>query len=323
MVGAGPGGMTAAYYLALKGHRVRVLESAPQAGGMILLGIPRYRLPLEVIAREVGMIADLGVEFRFSTSLRTGRDLRPDSEREGFEAVFLAIGAHAHLRLNIPGEAEFPQVTEAIGLLRRVALGQTGRSRRGGWWSSAAATWRSTPRGPACGWAAGRSSIAYRRTRAEMPADHEEIEQALEEGVRIEFLTIPVSVAGAGGLVQGLRCLKAELVQKDGSTRLFPVPIDGSEFLMPADTVIAAIGQQVERSSLESLPGLKWTRRGTVEVDPVTMQTAVPGVFRRRRRGERPGHGRAGDRGRKAGGPIDRPLSERVCATRRAIPVAP
>ena len=198
--------------------------------------------------------------------------------REGFDAVFLAVGAHTHLRLNIPGETEFPQVTEAIGLLRRVALGEPVEIGRrvvviGG--GNVAIDAARTCLRLGC----REVVIAYRRTMAEMPADHEEIEQALEEGVRIEFLTIPVAVDGSGGQVQGLRCLKAKLVQKEGSTRLFPVPIDGSEFLMPADTVIAAIGQQVERSSLESLPGLKWTRWGTIEVDPVTMETAVPGVF--------------------------------------------
>ncbi|HSV93585.1 MAG TPA: NAD(P)-binding protein [Desulfobacterales bacterium] len=277
VVGAGPGGMTAAYYLALRGHRVQVLESAPQAGGMILLGIPRYRLPIEVIGREVGMIADLGVEFRFNTAF--GRDVTFDSlRREGVDAVFLAVGAHSHLRLNIPGETEFPQVMEAIGLLRRVALGEPVEIGRrvvviGG--GNVAIDAARTCLRLGC----REVVIAYRRTRAEMPADPEEIEQALEEGVRIEFLTIPVAIDGSGATLRGLRCLKAKLVQKEGSTRLFPVPIDGSEFLMPADTVIAAIGQQVERSSLASLPGMKWTRWGTIEVDPVTMQTAVPGVF--------------------------------------------
>ena len=244
---------------------------------MILLGIPRYRLPLEVIAREVGLIAELGVEFRFNTPF--GREVTFDQlRRDGVDAVFLAVGAHSHLRLNIPGEAEFPQVMEAIGLLRRVALGEPVEVGRrvvviGG--GNVAIDAARTCLRLGC----REVVIAYRRTMAEMPADHEEIEQALEEGVRIEFLTIPVAIDGSGGTLQGLRCLKAKLVQKEGSTRLFPVPIDGSEFLMPADTVIAAIGQQVERSPLATLPGLKWTRWGTIEVDPVTMETAVPGVF--------------------------------------------
>jgi len=277
VVGAGPGGITAAYYLALKGHRVVVLESAPRPGGMILLGIPRYRLPDDVIAREVGLIAELGVELRYNT--RFGRDVTFDRlKRDGFDAVFLAIGAHSHLRLNIPGENEFAQVTEAIGLLRRVALGEPvsvgPRVVVIGGGNVAIDAARTCLR-----LGCREVVIAYRRTRAEMPADPEEIEQALEEGVRIEFLTIPVSVAGSDGQVEGLRCLKAKLVQKEGSTRLFPVPIDGSEFLMPTDTIIAAIGQQVERSSLEGLTGLTWTRWGTVAVDPATMQTAIPGVF--------------------------------------------
>ena len=122
VVGAGPGGMTAAYYLSLKGYAVTVFEALPVAGGMMMLGIPRYRLPREVIDREVAMLEDLGVEFRFNT--RYGRDITLEGlKADGFDAVFLAIGAHESFKLNIPGESDFPQVIEAIDLLRRVALG--------------------------------------------------------------------------------------------------------------------------------------------------------------------------------------------------------
>ena len=118
----GPGGMTAAYYLALKGYGVTVFEALPVAGGMMMLGIPRYRLPREVIDREVAMLEDLGVEFRFNTATaRTSHS--KDLKAEGFEAFFLAIGAHKSFKLNIPGENDFPQVLQAIDVLRRVALG--------------------------------------------------------------------------------------------------------------------------------------------------------------------------------------------------------
>ena len=281
VVGAGPAGMSAAYYLGLKGYRVRVLEAAPRAGGMILLGIPRYRLPLEVIDREVAMIAELGVEFRFNTGF--GRDVTFEQlKAQGFEAFCIAVGAHGHLRLNIPGEDDFPQSMEAIGLLRRVALGEKIKVGKrvvviggGNVAIDAART---------CLRLGSREVvIAYRRTRAEMPADPEEIEQALEEGIRIEYLTIPVEIVAKKNVkkpaVGALQCLRAKLVQKEGSTRMFPVPIPGSEFLMTADMIIPAIGQQVERSGLELFKGLNWSRWGTIEVNPVTMETSAPEVF--------------------------------------------
>lgn len=281
IVGAGPAGLSAAYYLALKGYGVRVLEAAPRAGGMILLGIPRYRLPLEVIDREVAMIAELGVEFRFNT--RFGRDVTLEQlQAEGFEALLIAVGAHHHLRLNIPGEDHFPQVIEAVGLLRRVALGEKVKVGKrvvviggGNVAIDAARTCRRL--------GSRDVVIAYRRTRAEMPADPEEIEQALEEGIRIEYLTIPVEIIGKKKVknpaVGALKCLKAKLIQKEGSSRLFPVPIPDSEFLIDADMMIPAIGQQVDRSGLDLLKGLSWSRWGTIDVNPVTMETSTPAVF--------------------------------------------
>jgi NADPH-dependent glutamate synthase beta subunit-like oxidoreductase len=277
VIGAGPGGMTAAYYLALKGYAVRVFEALPVAGGMMMLGIPRYRLPREVIDREAAMLEELGVEFRYNT--RYGREVTLDSLRaEGFEAVFLAIGAHQAFKLNIPGENDFPQVIEAIDLLRRVALGDRKTPGRRvvvvGGGNVAIDAARTCLR-----LGSEEVTIAYRRTRAEMPADVEEVEQAEEEGIHLSFLTIPKSIQGADGRLTGMECIRAKLVKKDDSSRLFPVPVEGSDFIVEADAVISAIGQRIDLECLSDLKDLKWSRRQTVQANAVSMETAIPGVF--------------------------------------------
>ncbi len=277
VIGAGPGGMTAAYYLALKGYGVSVFEALPVAGGMMMLGIPRYRLPREVIDREVAMLEDLGVEFRFNT--RYGRDITLESlKKDWFDAVFLAIGAHQSFKLNIPGETDFPQVIEAVDLLRRVALGDRRAPGKHavivGGGNVAIDAARTCLR-----LGSDEVTIAYRRTRAEMPADVEEVEQAEDEGIHMSFLTIPKAVLGKDGRLTGLGCIRAELIKKDDSERLFPVPVEGSDFVIPADTVISAIGQRIDLEALSDLKGLKWTRRQTIQANTVSMETAVPGVF--------------------------------------------
>jgi NADPH-dependent glutamate synthase beta subunit-like oxidoreductase/ferredoxin len=277
IVGAGPGGMSAAYYLALKGYRVRVLEAQPSAGGMILLGIPRYRLPREVIDREVAMLQDLGVEFAFNT--RLGRDVTLDDlRREGFEAFLLAIGAHKAYRLGVPGEDDFPQVLDAIRFLRAVALGQRAVPGKkviviGGGNVAIDAARTSLRLG------AESVILAYRRTRHEMPADEEEVEQAEEEGVELRFLTIPEAIVGRESRLEGLRCLRAELVAQEGSKRMRPVPVKDSDFVIEADAVISAIGQRVDNEGLLALKGLDWTRRSTIDANMVSMETSLPGIF--------------------------------------------
>jgi NADPH-dependent glutamate synthase beta subunit-like oxidoreductase len=277
VVGAGPGGMTAAYYLALKGFGVTVFEALPVAGGMMMLGIPRYRLPREVIDREVAMLEDLGVEFRFNT--RYSRDSTLESlKAEGFDAVFLAIGAHQSFKLNIPGENDYPQVIESIDLLRRVALGDRRIPGKHavivGGGNVAIDAARTCLR-----LGSDEVTIAYRRTRAEMPADVEEVEQAEDEGIQMSFLTIPKAIVGKDGRLTGLECIRAKLIKKDDSERLFPVPMEGSEFIIPADTVISAIGQRIDLECLSDLKGLKWTRRQTIQANTVSMETSIPGVF--------------------------------------------
>ena len=277
VIGAGPGGLSAAYYLAMHGHTVRVIEALPRAGGMILVGIPRYRLPSDIINREVAKIEDLGVQFHFNA--RFGKDVTLDSLRtEGFEAFFFAVGAHASFDLGIAGEKDFPQVHGAVDFLRRVALGERRCPGKNvvviGGGNVAIDAARTCLR-----LGSEQVTIAYRRTRKEMPADHEEVEQAEEEGIHFELLTVPMAVTGSKGMVRALRCLKAKLVTVSGSNRQSPKPVEGSDYDIEADAIISAIGQRVEQHWFKEIPDLSWTHRDTIRVNTITMETNLPGIF--------------------------------------------
>lgn len=277
IIGAGPAGMTAAYYLALKGYGVTIIEALPVPGGMMMVGIPRYRLPREVIDRESGMIESLGVELRYNT--RLGKDVTLEQlKEEGFDAFLIAMGAHSAFKLLIPGEEDFPQVINAIDFLRRVSLGDRHMPGRrvvivGG--GNVAIDAARTCIRLGC----EEVTIAYRRTRAEMPAHEEEVIQAEEEGVRFSFLTVPMEIRGSAGRVTSLHCLRAELGQPDEQGRRRPVPVKDSDHYLVVDAVISAIGQVVDSTGLTSMENLKWSKRSTITVNTVTMETSVEGVF--------------------------------------------
>ena len=229
IVGAGPAGLTAAYYLALRGYGVTIIEALPMAGGMMMVGIPRYRLPREVIDREVAMIEDLGVEIRYNT--KVGKDTTIEELRqEGFEAFFIGVGAHGCYKLGVAGEEDYPQVVDAIHFLLQVAMGERHKPGKrvavvGG--GNVAIDAARTCIRLGC----EDVIILYRRTRSEMPASVEEVEQAEEEGVRFAFLTVPVEVIGGNGKLTGFKCLRAELGTADSSGRRRPVPVEGSDHL--------------------------------------------------------------------------------------------
>lgn len=277
IIGAGPAGLTAAYYLALKGYRATVIEALPVPGGMMMVGIPRYRLPREVIDREVAMIEDLGVEFRYNT--RLGRDVTFEQlKEEGFEAFLVGIGAHACLKLMIPGEDQYPQVITAISFLRRVALGDRHMPGKklaviGG--GNVAIDAARTCIRLGC----EEVTVVYRRTRSEMPAHEEEVEQAEEEGVKFLFLTMPLDIQGNEGKVTALHCLRCELGEPDEQGRRRPVPIEESDHYLDVDCVVAAIGQTIDAGGLLSSQSLKQSKRNTIMVNTVTMETSMPGVF--------------------------------------------
>lgn len=277
VIGAGPAGMTAAFFLALKGYAVTVLDALPVAGGMMMVGIPRYRLPREVIDREVAMIEELGVEFRLNT--RVGKDVTFEQLKdEGFEAFLIAIGAHDSYNIGITGEDRFPQVVDAVTYLRRVSLGDHRKPGKrvavlGGGNTAIDAARTSLRLG------CESVTIIYRRSHSDMPANEEEVEQAEEERIDFSFLTVPVEIKGEEGRVTALRCVRTELGPADESGRRRPVPVENSDFDIPVDAVISAIGQRVDPRGFENLKELKWTRRGTFKADAISMETSIPGVF--------------------------------------------
>ena len=276
VVGGGPAGLAAAYYLALEGHEITILESSPKLGGMLRYGIPEYRLPKAILDKEIAAITRLCQEIRLGVSL--GRDSTIESlKKEGFEAVFLALGAQASQKLGVEGE-NLPGVLSGIGFLRDVALGKAldigQRVAVIGGGNTAMDAARTALRLKAT-----EVTIVYRRSREEMPASDEEIEQAEEEGVRFQFLAAPVKANAADGRVNSLECIRRALGPPDSSGRRRPEPIAGSEFTMNVDTVIAAIGQTLDSSGLAQDNTFKLDRRGYIGVKETTMETTLDGVF--------------------------------------------
>ncbi|MBW2092109.1 MAG: FAD-dependent oxidoreductase, partial [Deltaproteobacteria bacterium] len=276
IVGAGPAGLSAAYQLARKGYKSTIFEALPVAGGMLRVGVPDYRLPPSVLEREVEAITRLGVEIKYDSPL--GPDLSLDDLfSRDYKAVYLAMGAHRGMDLGIPGE-EAEGVVQGVKILKEINLGQKPKLGRKvvviGGGNVAMDVSRSIRR-----LGVEDVTIAYRRTRAEMPAWEEEIEAALEEGVKIEFLVAPQEVLAEDGQVKGLRCVRMELGEPDASGRRRPVPIPGSEVDFEADMVVPAIGQVPILDALSGVEGIEISRYGAIEADPVTYETGRPGVF--------------------------------------------
>ena len=277
IVGAGPSGLSAAYYLSLKGYGVTVIESLPWAGGMMRVGIPRYRLPLSVLEREISLIQELGVVFRFNT--RMGKDITVEALRqEGFESFYVATGAHKGLRMGIKGENDFSPVMDAITYLHQAGLGHApsigSRVAVVGGGNVALDAARTALR-------LGSSDVTvlYRRTRSEMPALKEDVIQAEQEGVRVSFLKIPVEISGSQSKVSGICCVDAKLGEADENGRKRPIPIQGSMHELKTDAVLHAIGQWSDREGLSAFNGLTWTEHNTIVADPLTGQTGAKGVF--------------------------------------------
>jgi heterodisulfide reductase subunit A-like polyferredoxin len=275
IVGSGPAGLACAYHLALKGYRPTLLEALPQAGGMLRVGIPDYRLPKDILDREIGNILRLGVELKTNTAL--GRDFTVDGLlEEGYKAVFLGIGCHVGKPLGIPGE-DAEGVIQGVEFLRRANLKEpltVGKRLAVIGGGNVAIDVACTARR-----LGSEVTIVYRRSREEMPAFAHEVEQATCEGVEIVFLAAPVrTVTGHDGKVTGLICQKMELGEPDASGRRQPVPIEGAEFELPVDMIVPAIGQEAARGPLADC-GVKLSRWGTIEVNEVTYETSRPGVF--------------------------------------------
>jgi len=237
IVGAGPGGLTCTYYLAKLGHKVTVFEALPEPGGMMRVGIPEYRLPRNVLRDEIREIETLGVEIRLNTRVESLDSLF----EQGYQAVFLAIGAHEEMKLGVEGE-DLPRVIGCVEFLRRFNLGERMEigNRVGviGGGNVAIDSARVALR-----LGAKMVTIFYRRTKNEMPAQTEEVEQALEEGIEVIFLVAPSKIFKGNGNLK-LELIRMELGEPDSSGRRRPVPIKGSEFTAELDTLIAAIGER-------------------------------------------------------------------------------
>jgi heterodisulfide reductase subunit A len=277
IVGAGPAGLTVAHDLAMAGFSPTVFEAAPVPGGMLYLGIPEYRLPRDVIELEVDYIRNLGVEFSFNTAV--GPDLTLDDLRkQGYEAIFLGIGAHKGLKLKVPGEDEFEGVMDCIAFLRRVNLGEVEKPGEkviviGGGNSAIDAARTALRLG------CDEVHIVYRRSIKEMPANPWEIEAAQEEGVKISYLAAPVRILGESGKVVGMECVKMQLGKLDASGRRRPVPIEDSEFVIDADVIVPAISQSPDVSFLPGDTELELSRWDSFVIDESNGATNVPGVF--------------------------------------------
>ncbi len=248
VVGAGPAGLSCAYQLARRGYKVTVFEAFSHAGGMLRYGIPRYRLPREVLDAEIQNILDLGVELRCGVVI--GKDVSLEQLRQEYRAVFVGIGAHKGLKLRVPGE-DAPNVVTGTGFLNQVNSGEEVQVGNrvlviGGGDTAIDAARVSRRLG-------AEVTILYRRTRAEMPAIKPEIEGALEEGVRIEFLAAPVEILLQDGQAVGARCIRMELGAPDASGRPRPVPKPGTEFDVEATAIIAAVSQEPEFEGFSSL----------------------------------------------------------------------
>jgi len=256
VVGAGPAGLSCAYQLVRRGYRVTIFEAFPKPGGMLRYGIPTYRLPREVLDAEIQRILELGVELKCNCII--GKDVTLEQLRQEYQAVFVGIGAQQGIKLKVPGE-DAPNVFSGTDFLNVVnrgeppAIGEKVIVVGGG--DTAIDAARVSKR------LGAEVTLLYRRTRAEMPAVKSEIEGALEEGIRIEFLAAPVEILQRDGRAVGMRCIRMQLGEPDSSGRPRPVPQPGSEFEVEASSVIAAISQEPGFTGLESLrTGKDWIK---------------------------------------------------------------
>jgi formate dehydrogenase beta subunit len=269
VVGSGPAGLACAYYLRKLGYQVTIFEAYSELGGMLRVGIPQYRLPREVVDTEVQRLINMGVEIKANTRV-ISLDLLFDM---GYKAVFITVGAHQSLRMGIEGE-ESPGVIDGATFLREVnlglkpSLGERVAVVGGGNVAMDAAR-------AAVRLGTSKVSILYRRSRAEMPASPDEIEQALEEGVEAMFLVAPTKMRRENGRLS-VTCVRMELGEPDTGGRRRPMPIEDSEFNMEFDTLVTAIGQAPQISDDFRL---RLGRGSTIQVDPITLTTNRAGVF--------------------------------------------
>ena len=274
VIGSGPAGLTVAFELAKEGYSVTIFEALPEAGGMLRKCIPEYRLPKSVLAKEVQLLRELGVEIK--TGVKVGEDLGFEDLLKGeYKAVFIGAGAHKSRKLKIEGE-NLEGVVHALEFLWNANLGKIKTIGENvvviGGGNVAVDAART-----ALELEAKEVTILYRRSKEEMPANPWEVKEAEEAGVKIEFLVAPKKILGENGKVSAIECIHMELGEPDETGRRKPIPVEGSEFKREADMVILAIG---ETPDIGFLPKeIELNENGTVWVNPVTMETSLKGVF--------------------------------------------
>jgi formate dehydrogenase beta subunit len=279
IIGAGPSGLTCASFLAKRGYDVTIFEMLPESGGMAAVGIPDYRLPRDIVRGEVEEIENLGVKIIYGKALGPSFTL-DDLEKDGYKAIFIGMGCHCHKSLGIEGEDKgYYGYVPGVYFLRNINLGLLDEVPKGkkmvvvGGGNVAIDCVRTAFR---VGF--DESHVVYRRSRKEMPADQVEIDDAEAEGVQLHFLTAPKRIIGENGKVTGLECLSMELGEPDSSGRRRPVVVAGSEFVIDADVIVAAIGQEGDFNCMCNLPGVGVTKKGAIIVDE-NLMTTRKGVF--------------------------------------------
>ena len=276
IIGSGPAGLTSAYDLRKMGYKPTIFEALPVAGGMLRVGIPDYRLPKDIIRKEISILEDFGIEIKLNTPLGENLTIE-DLKNNGYEAIFIAVGAHISMKLEIPGE-DLKGVYHGVEFLRRVNLGEKVEVGEKvvvvGGGNAAIDAARTVYR-----LGAKEVTIVYRRSRAEMPANEEEIEEAEKEGIKILYLATPTRILGKESKVDQVQCIQMRLGEPDASGRRRPIPLEGSEFIIDADTIIPALGQSSDLSFLGSHHKFKLVRGRGFEVDPLTLETNLKGIF--------------------------------------------
>jgi NADPH-dependent glutamate synthase beta subunit-like oxidoreductase/ferredoxin len=275
VIGAGPAGIAVARELAHAGHQVTVFEELPYGGGTMLVGVPAFRLPREAIEMDIRLVERLGVKFVYGT--RIGREITFEELQERFDAVAICAGAMNAVGLDVPG-SDLEGIQYGVDFMKKANLGEELEVGQnvviiGGGYTAMDCSRTSLRHG------AQNVTIAYRRTRSELVVDEEELGETEREGVRMEFLVSPIEVVGDGdGKVSGVRFVRNRLGEPDASGRRSPVPIPGTEFVVPAETVIPAVSQAADVSFLPVEASFE-INRGRIKVDPGTYATNVRGVF--------------------------------------------
>jgi len=276
VIGSGPAGLSAAFYLARLGYKVTIFEAESVPGGMLAMGIPEYRLPREILNAEVDLIKSYGVEIRLDSPIGKDALSLQSLKDEGYAAIFIAVGAQKNMPLNIQ-TGDIAGLVDGVSWLKDFNLGKQVKTGKkvaviggGNVAIDAART--------ALRLGAEDVFVVYRRSREEMPAINDEIVEAEKEGVKIHYLTIPSKLIGKEGVCVGLECLKTELGEPDESGRRRPVTVAGSEFVLDTDVVISAIGQSADLSFLEGT-GIEVSQNATIVADAHSMVTNLKGIF--------------------------------------------